>query len=116
MLQCGAEGGIDYDHLASPQAQNLPDDGADVVDIHLLYDPARLDLSLKSITQSTKFIGGFGDKQGQLRQKCQLVFWTHLLTPMNLREGRGVRVGEGERAPARTNHSRVSTDLRSEPL
>src|SRR5262245_41570753 len=115
MLQCTAEGRIDDDHLASPQAQNLPDDGADVVDIHLLYDPARFDVLLKSIAQSINFIGGFGDKQGQIRQKCQLVSWTHLLAPMNLREVGESALARAKRAPARTNHSRASADLHSEP-
>ena len=74
-MQCDAEGRIDDDHLAAPQAQRLPDDGADVVDVHLLYDPARLDLLFKSIAQSIKFIGKFGDKQWRLRQKCQFRFF-----------------------------------------
>src|SRR6516225_7227205 len=83
MLQCAAEGRIDDDHLAPPQAQDLPDNGADVVHIHMLYDAPRFDLSFKSIAQSIKFFSRFGDEQRQLRQKCQLVF-THLLTPVNL--------------------------------
>src|SRR6266536_1026962 len=85
MLQCAAEGRIDDDHLASPQAQDLPDDGADVVHIHLLDDPTRLDLLIKSVAQSIKFVGRFGYQQRQLRQKCQLVS-THLVTPVNLPE------------------------------
>jgi hypothetical protein len=32
--------------------------------IHLFDDPTRLDLSFKSIPQSIKFIGRFGDEQG----------------------------------------------------
>src|SRR5215831_4542798 len=83
IFQCAAQGRIDDDHLAPPQAQNLPDERADVVHIHLLYDPAWFNLSLKSIAQSIKLIGRFGDKQRQLRQKCQPVS-THLLTPVNL--------------------------------
>src|SRR6516225_8466380 len=97
MLQCAAEGRIDDVHLAPPQTEDLPDDSADVVHIHPLYDPARLDLLFKRIAQSIKFIGRFGDKQWQLRQKCQLVSSTHLLTPVNL--GRGV--GVGPTSPAR---------------
>src|SRR5262245_47649667 len=52
--------------------------------IHLLYDPARLDLSFKSIAQSIKFLGRFGDEQRQFRQKCQFVCSRHLLAPMKL--------------------------------
>ena len=63
---------------------------ADVVDIHLLYDAPRFDLLFKSIAQSIKFMGRFGDKQWGLRQKCQLVSSTHLLTPVNLPEAGGV--------------------------
>src|SRR5262245_36303302 len=111
MLQCAAKGRINDDHLASPQAQNLPDDGADVVDIHLLYDPARFDLSLKSIAQSTKFIGRFGDKQGQLRQKCQFVSSTHLTHSSELTRGPGQCLATRARWPARSaNHSPISTD------
>src|SRR6516164_10352885 len=99
MLQCAAEGRIDDDHLASPQAQDLPDNGADVVDIHLLYDAPRFDLSFKSSAQSIKFFSRFGDQQRQLRQKCQLVS-THLLTPVNLPEAGGW-CWRGGRAPAR---------------
>jgi hypothetical protein len=80
IFQCAAEGRIDDDHLAPPQAQDFPDDGADVVHIHLLYDPARLDLLFESITQGVKFIGRFGDEQRQFRQKGQIVSSTHLLT------------------------------------
>src|SRR6266508_2849716 len=83
MLQCAAEGRIDDDGFAPPQAQDLPDDGADVVHIHLLYDPTRLDLSFKSIAQRIKFIGRFGEEQWRFRQKCQLIFSAHLLTPLN---------------------------------
>src|SRR5262244_2027216 len=82
-LQCAAEGRIDDDHLAPPQAQDLPDDGADVVHIHLLDDPTRLDLLFESIAQSIKFFSRFGYQQRQLRQKCQLISSTHLLTPVN---------------------------------
>src|SRR6266700_4666747 len=112
MLQCAAEGRIDDDHLASPQAQDLPDDGADVVHIHLLDDPTRLDLLIKSVAQSIKFVGRFGYQQRQLRQKCQLVS-THLVTPVNLPEA-GV-VGDANVLLHATNHSRAITDLRSEP-
>src|SRR5262249_6876717 len=84
ILQRVGEGRIDDDHLAPPQAQDLPDDGADVVHIHLLYDVPRLDLSLKSIAQSIKFIGRFGDEQRQLRQKGQFVYSRHLFAPMKL--------------------------------
>src|SRR6516225_6727701 len=84
ILQCAAEGRIDDDHLAPPQAQDLPDDGADVVHIHLLYDAPRLDFFFKSIPQSIKFIGSFGDKQRRLRQKCQFVCSAHLFAPMKL--------------------------------
>src|SRR5262245_36462932 len=91
MLQCAAEGRIDDDHLAPPQAQDLPNDGANVVHIHLLDDPTRLDLLIKSVAQSIKFVGRFGYQQRQLRQKCQLISWTHLLTPVNYsRPGRWV--------------------------
>src|SRR4029453_4859527 len=83
MLQCGAEGGIDDDGFAPPQAQDLPNDGADVVHIHLLYDPTRLDLSFKSIAQRIEFIGRFGEEQWRFRQKCQLIFSAHLLPPLN---------------------------------
>jgi hypothetical protein len=41
MFQCTAEGDIDDERLAPPQAQDLPDDGADVVHVHLLDDPLR---------------------------------------------------------------------------
>src|ERR1700730_11732281 len=105
---------MDDDPLAPPQAQDLPDDGAYVVHIHLLYDPTRLDLLFKSIPQSIKFIGRFGDKQRQLRQKCQLVS-THLVTPVNLPEAGGVGVGDANVLRHATNHSRAITDLRSEP-
>src|SRR5262249_43367213 len=86
----GGEGGMEEDGLAPPQAQDLPDDRADVVHIHLLDDAPRLDLLFKSIAQSIKFIRRFGDQQRRLRQKCQLVFSTHLLTPVNLPEAGGV--------------------------
>src|SRR5215813_3302699 len=89
MLQCAAEGRIDDDHLASPQAQNLPYERADIVHIHVLYDAARLDLSLKSIAQSIKFIGRFTNQQRQLRQKCQLVPSTHLSRSSELTRGPG---------------------------
>src|SRR6516225_11260867 len=112
-LQCAAEGRIDDDHLAAPQAQDLPDHGAHVVHIHLLYDPARFDLLLKSIAQSIKFISRFGDEQRQFRQKGQLVSSTHLLTPVNLLEARGVGVGGAEVPVPSTNHRRTSNDLRS---
>jgi len=72
---------------------------ADVVDIHLLYDAPRFDLLFKSIAQSIKFSSRFGDQQRQLRQKCQLVSSTHLLTPVNLLEA-GELVFRGERARA----------------
>src|SRR6516164_4044638 len=114
MLQCAAEGRIDDDHLAPPQAQDLPDNGADVVHIHLLYDAPRLDLSFKSIAQSIKFFSRFGDQQWQLRQKCQLVSSTHLLTPVNYSRP-GQWVGEANVLLHATNHSRDSIDLRSEP-
>src|SRR5262245_39768977 len=84
MLQCAAEGRINDHHLAPPQAQNLPDDGADVVHIHLLYDAPGLDLPFTSIPHSIKFIGRFGDEQRQLRQKCHFLCSIHLLTPINL--------------------------------
>src|SRR6516164_484330 len=113
MLQCAAESRIDNHHLAPPQAQNLPDDCADVVHIHLFYDPTRLDLSLKSIAQSIKFIGRFSDKQRQLRQKCQLVS-THLPTPVNIPENGEFGVGDANVLLHATNHSRAITDLRSE--
>src|SRR5262249_29579352 len=100
MLQCAAEGRIDNHHLAPTQSPDFPDDGADVVHIHLLDDPTWLDLLIKSVAQSIKFVGRFGDKQRQLRQKCQLVSWTHLLTPVNLPEAGGW-CWRGQRAPAR---------------
>ena len=75
ILQCAAEGRIDDSHLTPPQSQDLPDGGADVVHIHLLYDPARFDLSLKSIAQSTKFIGRFGDKQGATSAEVPIRFF-----------------------------------------
>src|SRR5262249_5910860 len=114
MLKCPAEGRIGDAHLAPPQAQDLPDDGADVVHIHLLYDPTRLHLSFKSIAQSIKFFSRFGDQQRQLRQKCQLVS-THLLTPVNLPENGEFGVGEANVLLHATNHSPTITDLRSEP-
>src|SRR5262245_9742544 len=102
-FQCAAEGRIDDDHLAPPQAQNLPDDGADVVHIHLLYDSTRLDVLFKSIPQSIKFVRRFGDEQRQFRQKCQFVCPRHLLTPMNLLEVRAQiapnRTAAGESVP-----------------
>ena len=61
--------------LHRPQAQDFPEDGADVVHIHPLYDPTRLDLLFKSIAQSVKFIGRYGDEQRQLWQKSQFVFF-----------------------------------------
>src|SRR5262249_49644125 len=79
ILQGATEGRIDDDHLAAAQPQDLPDDGADVVHIHLFDDPTRLDLSFKSIPQSIKFIGRFGDEQRHLRQKCQFVYSRHLI-------------------------------------
>src|SRR5262249_51432183 len=112
--QRGGGGGFEYVHLSPPQAQDLPDDGADVVHIHLLYDPTRLDLLFKSIAQSIEFIGRFGDQQRQLRQKCQLVPSTHLLTPVNY-SGPEQLAGGAEVLIRSTNHSRASTDLRSEP-
>src|SRR5262245_23176091 len=112
MLQCAAEGRIDDDHLASPQAQDLPDDGADVVHIHLLDDPLRLDLSFESIAQGIEFVGRFGNEQRRLRQKCQFVCSTHLLTPVNLLE---TWVGGAEVPVHSTNHSPNLHDLRSEP-
>jgi hypothetical protein len=62
MHQCVAEGSIDDGRLGPPEAQSLPGDGAELVDIHLLDDAARLDLSFKRIAQSIKFIGRFGGK------------------------------------------------------
>src|SRR6516225_12061525 len=103
ILQCAAETRIDDDPLAAPQTQDLPDDGADVVHIHLLYDPARLNLSLKSFAQSIKFFSRFGDQQRQLRQNCQLVSSTHLLTPVNLPEGGELLLAR--RTLHATNHS-----------
>src|SRR6266498_5561510 len=99
MLQCAAEGRIDDDGFAPPQAQDLPDDGADVVHIHLLYDPMRLDLSFKSIAQRIEFIGRFGEEQWRFRQKCQLIFSAHLLTPLSYPDARAV-VGRRERVRA----------------
>src|SRR6266542_5794965 len=99
MLQCAAEGRIDDDGFAPPQAQDLPDDGADVVHIHLLYDPTRLDLSFKSIAQRIEFIGRFGEEQWRFRQKCQLIFSAHLLTPLSYPDARAV-VGRRERVRA----------------
>src|SRR5262252_10578406 len=113
MHQCIAEGSIDDGRLAPPVAQDLPDDGTDIVDIHLLYDPTRLDLLFKSIAQSIKFIGRFGDEQRQLRQKGQPVSSTHLLTPMNLPEGRGVVLASRTRWSKQRITRLASTDLRS---
>jgi len=48
--------------------------------------PRGFDLLFKSIARSIKFFSRFGDQQRQLRQKCQLVSSTHLLTPVNLLE------------------------------
>src|SRR5262249_45124340 len=104
ILQCAAESRIDDDHLAAPQTQDLPDNGADVVHIHLLYDPARLDLSFKCIAQSIKFIGRFTSQQRQLRQNCQLVPSTHLLTPVNLPEARRVVLASRACCRTQTNH------------
>src|SRR5262249_25409113 len=69
----------------------------------------------KSIAQGIKFIGRFGDKQRRLRQKCQLVSSTHLLTPVNLPDA-GEVVLARPTCPYTQRISRdVSTDLRSEP-
>src|SRR6516225_40280 len=109
MHQCIAEGSIDDGRLPPPQAQDLPHDATDFVDIHLLYDAARLDLLFKRIAQSIKFIGRFGDKQRQLRQKCQLVSSTHLLTPVNYPRPGSCR-WRSERAAAR-NESLAGSPL-----
>src|SRR5262249_25070458 len=92
---------IDDDHLAPPQAQDFPDDGADVVHINLLYDPARLDLLFKSIKQGIKFIGRFTNEQRQFRQKCQLVSSIHLTSSI-VSEARELI---GEANAGATNHS-----------
>src|SRR5215469_11846338 len=115
MHQCIAEGSIDDGRLAPPKAQDLPDDGTDFVDIHLLYDAARLDLLFKRIAQSIKFIGRFGDKQRQLRQKCQLVSSTHLLTPVNLPEAGELLLVRRTCCCRQRITRRLSADLRSEP-
>ena len=80
--------------------------------IHLLYDAPRLDLLFKSIPQSVKFIGRFGDKQRQLRKKCQLVSSTHLTHSSELLEAGG-GVGEANVLLHATNHSPNLYDLRS---
>jgi hypothetical protein len=73
---------------------------------HLLYDPTRLDLLFKSIAQSIKFIGRFGDKQWRLRQKRQLVFSTHLTHSSELTRGPGQWLARRTRWSARSaNHS-----------
>src|SRR5215470_3097904 len=115
MLQCAAEGGIDDVHLAPPQTEDLPDDGAHIVHVHVLYDPARLDLLFKRIAQSIKFIGRFGDEQRQLRQKCQFVSSTHLLTPVNLPEAGELLLARRTCCCTQRITRRVSADLRSEP-
>src|SRR6516225_3863523 len=114
MHQCIAEGSIDDGRLPPPQAQDLPHDATDFVDIHLLYDAARLDLLFKRIAQSIKFIGRFGDKQRQLRQKCQLVSSTHLLTPVNLPEAGELPLAKRTCCCTQRITRRVSADLRSE--
>jgi hypothetical protein len=111
-VRCGRR--IDDDHLAPPQAQDLPGDGADVVHMHLLDDPTRLDVLFKSIPQSIKFIGRFSAKQRRLRQKCQLVSSTHLFTPVNLPKAWGVG-WEATRLVHQRILCRALTDLGSEP-
>src|SRR5262245_22618165 len=111
MLQSAAEGRIDDGGLPAPLAQDVPDDVADVVHVHLLYDPTRLDLLFKSIAQSIKFIGRFGDKQWRLRQKCQFVSSTHLTRSSELTRGPGQRLTRRARWPARSaNHSPSLSD------
>ena len=83
--------------------------------LHVHYDPARLDLLFKRIAQSIKFIGRFGDEQRQLRQKCQLVSSTHLLTPVNLPKAGELLLARRTCCCRQRITHQLSADLRSEP-